>query len=413
MSLVRIVTATIMTFVLLAAPKPAQDVWPVGTHRLVLDCPGGPLPFGVTLDAMSGSLAGWLHNGKERIRIPSVKWDVDDLVLSFPHYASRIELKVDHAKKRLSGIWSKVRGEGKVATMKVASVPLKTRFAVDARDVDPSWVDGRWSVKFASSDDPAVGIFKSSREQPYECEGTFLTTLGDYRYLAGNVDGDVMRLSCFDGAHAFLFHARRLPGLRMAGDFWSSANWHEGWTARRDDEASLPDGWKLTKWTDEADLDGARFKDLKGELRSLNDAEFRGKARIIEVFGSWCPNCHDHGAYMADLHRRYGPKGLKILGLAFEHTTDHERSVRQVEIFRRRHGATFPVLVAGLSDKKAATRALALLDRVRSYPTTIFIDGNDRVRGVYQGFSGPATGEAHRVLRARFEDLIERMLAGK
>jgi len=398
---------------LITVALPSQDIWPIGRHRLVLDCPGGPLPFGVLIDASGGRLRGWLLNGKERIDIPNVRWDVDDLVLEFPHFDSKVALTVNHSEKTLSGSWSKVRGAGKVATMKVRSVASPTRFQTDARKTDPTWVNGRWAVTFASSKDPAVGIFTASAKAPFECGGTFLTTLGDYRYLAGNVVGEVMKLSCFDGAHAFLFHGRRRPGGVMTGDFWSSASWHEGWTARRDDDAALPDGWKLTRWADDADLGAAKFKDLRGELRSLDDPEFRGKARIIEVFGSWCPNCHDHGAYMADLHRRYKGRGLKILGLAFEHTDDHERSARQVEVFRKRHGADFPVLVAGLSDKKLATASLALLDRVRSYPTTIFIDGEDRIRGVYQGFSGPATGAAHERLKARFESLIEQMLAGK
>ena len=48
---------------------------------------------------------------------------------------------------------------------------------------------------------------------------------------------------------------------------------------------------------------------------------------------------------------------------------------------------------------------------MRSFPTTIFVDRRGQVRGVYQGWSGPATGEAHARLRRRFEALVEELLA--
>ena len=54
--------------------------------------------------------------------------------------------------------------------------------------------------------------------------GTFLTETGDYRYLEGVVDGDSLKLSCFDGSHAFLFHAA-LDQDSFRGRFWSGTHW--------------------------------------------------------------------------------------------------------------------------------------------------------------------------------------------
>ena len=397
---------------IIACGARAQEAWPMGRHALAIECPGGELPFGLILDAAGGRLRGWIENGPERIEIPRVTWD-DELVLDFTHYDSQVVLRVDSREKRLHGTWTKVRGAGKASRMKVVTSTSPSRFPVSAAAHDPSWIDGRWAVRFASSEDPAVGLFTAAKSPPYAVTGTFMTTLGDYRYLAGNVDRGVTRLSCFDGAHAFLFHMRSGADGTMSGDFWSSGTWHEKLSGKRDASARLPDCWKLTSWIEGADLSKVTFTDLDGKQRSLDDPAFQGKARLIEVFGTWCPNCHDHGAYMAELHRRYADKGLRVLGLAFEHTDDHARSARQVKAFRERHGARFPVLIAGLSDKDKATDRLGLLDRIRSYPTTIFMDGAGRIRGVHQGFSGPATREAHDRLRRRFESLIEDMLASK
>ena len=197
----------------------------------------------------------------------------------------------------------------------------------------------------------------------------------------------------------------------LKGDFWSRDSWHDTWTARRDPDAELPDAYLQTTWNKKVDLAALKFPDLKGKMRSLADPAFAGKARIIEVFGTWCPNCNDAVQYLAALHDKYKNRGLSIVGLAFEHTGDFERDARQVRRFAEHHGATYPMLVAGLSDKELASKAFPLMDRVRSYPTTIFLHADGRVRAVHTGYTGPATGSAYQELRAKFESLIEELLA--
>jgi len=399
----------------LSAPALGQSAFPMGSHRMALQSPGGDLPFRMSLEGDGkGNLEVWIGNGSERIRVPEV---VDDrqLVLRFPHYDSELRLDVDRGAATIHGEWIKRRGAQKQTRMKVVHRGFGPRFDLPKASGPIDWPVGRYAVTFARSKDPAVGEFRipAGPARHWNCEGTFLTTLGDYRYLAGNSNNRTMKLSCFDGAHAFLFHAERQDDGSLRGDFWSSDSWHETWTGKRDARAELPDGWKQTRWRDEAKLGDATFRDFDGNAVSLDGKRFAGKPRVIEVFGSWCPNCHDHGAYMAELHQRYGDQGLQIVGVAFEHDDDFARSVRQVKTFVNRHGAEFPILIGGLSNKGKATASLGLLDRVRSFPTTIFVDKRGRVRGIYQGWSGPATGAAHTRLRERFEALIEQLLAEK
>ena len=77
---------------------------------------------------------------------------------------------------------------------------------------------------------------------------------------------------------------------------------------------------------------------------------------------------------------------------------------------RHRHKIEYPLLIAGLSDKKAATRSLPILDRVRAFPTTIFLHRSGRIRAIHTGFTGPATGGAYRKLQHEFESIIEELL---
>ena len=397
-----------------------------GAWRCVLTSPGGDLPFELELIVEGGNasaggpkLSAWIINGSERISIPEVRFINDkgsqtpgELILSIDYYDSTIRAKLSDDGKRLDGQWQK-QGRGD----SVSTIPFHAKHGYSPRFIrktdsltTPSThkINGRWSVKFEQNDDPAIGLFRSSSDGA--TTGTFMTTTGDYRFLAGDFDGQRLRLSCFDGAHAFLFHARLLADGTLAGDFWSRDSWHDKWTARRNENAKLPDAFSQTKWDDSVTLGDISFPDVDGQPHSLMDKSFEGKARILVVFGTWCPNCHDASDYLVELHQRYHKMGLSIVGLAFELTGDFKRDARQVKKYVKKHGIEYPVLLAGVADKNKAGEALPMLDKLRSYPTTIFLTGDGKVRAVHTGFTGPATGEEYRDLRNKFESTIETLL---
>ena len=340
--------------------------------------------------------------------LPIVKRD-DSIQIFFDHYDSDLMLEGDMWQSGMTGRWSKYRGENELAVIDARARPNVSlgRFnEVQELSVD---FEGRWLVNFASSESSAIGVFEVNENQI--ASGTFMTTTGDYRYLAGRVDGNLMRLSTFDGAHAFLFHARMQDDGTIEGDFWSGNWWHETWTAVRDDNAALPDAFEQTVVADEDALDDMVFKNLQGEPTRVLDVldESNAPARIIEIFGTWCPNCSDAGRELVSLREQYGDD-LAVVGLAFEVTEDFDRSVQQVKHHHEHIGTDWPILIAGLSDKEKASQSLPVLDKVRSYPTLIFLDRNNEVKGVYSGFSGPATGDAYTKQRERFEALIESMI---
>ena len=406
--------ATLLLSFAAAISSPVESMTqqePVGDWQLFLDVGTQAnqleLPFRVTIQRRDvgdkSELQAEIVNGSERIPVGPILWKQPQLTIEIPHYASRLVLEYEPALETLRGQWWKRRGRDQEAKLACHG----SRRSAD-EGADPTRYLGRWVVRFADSEDPAVAVFvrDSSANQ---VQGTFLTTTGDYRYLAGKVVDGKLRLSCFDGAHAFLFEAQEHDG-HLTGSF-HSGNWYQTtWTATPDAQASLPDAFAQTEWTDKVQLDELSFPDLQGRLVSLADPDLAGKCQIIEVFGSWCPNCHDAGEYLTELNQKYKGKGLSIVGLAFELTGDFAIDSAQVQKFKDRNGTEYPVLIAGTADKAEATRQLQVLDRVRSYPTFIFLDRNQKVKAIYSGFSGPATGPAHRKMRSQFESLIEGML---
>jgi hypothetical protein len=53
---------------------------------------------------------------------------------------------------------------------------------------------------------------------------------------------------------------------------------------------------------------------------------------------------------------------------------------------------------------------MPVLDRVKSYPTFIFVGARGEVLAIYTGFSGPATGLAYQELQDQFEKIVRKAL---
>lgn len=400
---------------------PAAEL--VGDWRAVLASPGGDLPFTLQIgrDA-SGDLYATAVNGAEEAPFSSVTLEGDRVVLDIDWYDSTIEARLSGEARRLDGQWRKTVPEGVSSLAFSAVKDERRRFlpAVNTSEVSaaapavPS-VDGSWAVVFTDDEgtQKALGELHQTGDR---ITGTFLTPTGDYRFLEGEYRYGLLRLSTFDGAHAFLFEARARADGTLAGDFWSRDNYHATWTARRleterNAASVLPDPYDLVHLTDRGRRFDFRFPDLDGRPVSLSDERFRGKVVLVNIFGSWCPNCNDEAALLAEWYRRYHDRGLEVVGLAFEHAGDPERDARVVRRYARRHGIDYPLLLAGTSDKIGAAETLRHLDRVVAYPTTVFIGRDGEVRRIHSGFAGPGTGEHHERLVRELEALIESLLA--
>jgi len=394
-----------------AAAPGARALPLAGDWRGSLASPGGPLTFGIDVtETEGGGLTAALRNGDEVRPAGTVTRVKGGVVIEVPPYRSRLFAEVSEGGAALVGRWERDLGDGYRAVLPFAAVhgaPEAPDAELPEAAVDA--LSGRWSVDFADDDEVAVGIFDVRSDGT--ASGTFLTTLGDYRYLEGRASERGIALACFDGAHAFLFVAALRDDGSLQGDFWSRDSYHDTWTAVRDDDAALPDDFALTAWTGATDLGDLRFEDLQGDLRALDDPAFLADARLLVAFGTWCPNCQDLTEALKDLREAH--PDLSIVGIAFELGEDPERWREAVRGYVDHHGIDWPVLLGGTADKGAASAALPVLDRLRAYPTTVFMDRSGTVTAVHTGFSGPATGDRHDLLMERFEAEISALEGGR
>jgi peroxiredoxin len=380
----------------------------MGIYRVVLQVPGGDLPFGLELAEEGAATVGYLINGKERLKLTEVSIVGTHLEIRMPGYETR--LTADASGDQLQGeiFLDKLRGKDQHIPLHAT---LGERYRFFAGAAAPSAdLSGRWAVTLVDDggkSELAVGEFEQLHDV---LTGTFLTDSGDQRFLAGQVKDDELYLSTFDGAHVFLYKAKIIDGT-LAGDYWSGLAYHEKWTAKRDATAALPDAYSLTAMRGGSQQFDFAFPDLTGKNVTSQDAQFRGKVLIVALAGSWCPNCHDEAAFLAPLYQQYRSKGLEIVSLMFEHFGDFPRAVAATQRFRRNYGIEYTTLIAGISDKDEAAKKLPMLDRVYAFPTTIFIDRKGHVRKIHTGFSGPATGEHYTQFVNEVRATLEQLLA--
>ena len=79
----------------------------------------------------------------------------------------------------------------------------------------------------------------------------------------------------------------------------------------------------------------------------------------------------------------------------------------------KRYGVDYEVLMTGLSGKDRASESLPFLNGIVAFPTTIILDRKHKVKTIYTGFSGPATGKEYENYKSKTESLITELLLKK
>jgi peroxiredoxin len=390
-----------------AAPGVNNDV-KMGTYRVVLQTPGGELPFGLELAQKDSKPVGYLINGQERLLLSEVKIAGSHLEIRMPGYEN--VLKADAAGNQLQGEIYLVKPNEKNQHVPLRATLGDTYRFFKTPASDNADVSGRWAVKFIDDSgvpEEALGEFSQSHDT---VSGTILTTTGDHRYLAGQVKGDELYLSTFDGAHVFLYKAKIGADGGLVGDWWSGLAFHEKWVGKRDAAAKLPDAYGMTAMRAGVKQFDFAFPDLDGKTVSSKDPQFRGKVLIVALAGSWCPNCHDEAAFLEPLYKDYRGKGLEIVSLQFEHFGDFPRAAEATKRFRQHYGIEYTTLIAGISDKDEAAKKLPMLQSFVAFPTTVFIDRKGNVRKIHTGYTGPATGDHYVQFVTEVKSTLDQLL---
>lgn len=349
-----------------------------------------------------------IKNADERITVDEITIKGDSVNFKVPVFDTefRTVLKGD----TLVGVWiNNYRKEKNRIPFKAVYNDFR-RFPFNPGKANP-YFEGNWEVTFSpgtKDSSKAIGVFHHIEQTDY-LTGTFLTETGDYRYLEGMKTGSAMYLSCFDGSHAFLFIAKRYNDT-IKGEFYSAAHWQEDWQAVQNPNFKLRNADEITFLKNKDDKLNFAFPNLNKKIISINDKKFENKPLIIQVMGSWCPNCMDESAYLSSIYKQYNKKGLEIIALAFEKTNDSDKAIKQVTRLKDRFKIDYEILITGLTGKEKASETLSALNKISAFPTTLFLNKHHQVVNIKTGFSGPATGKDYETFKQQTEALILNLL---
>lgn len=402
------------TFFIASCSSKKEMTLKVGTWKAELSSNRNvKIPFIFNVKSHEGIYSIEVINAEEKLLVDNLEFIGDSLKITMPFFDSEFMFSV--YEDSLVGRWTKVYDTFKVEMPAKAYYNSKDRFLVKDKKVNPAFV-GTWATTFYSEDKTdstyAVAEFRMVDNKIY---GTFLTSSGDYRFLEGLTDGNKLHLSTFDGSHAYYFYAELTNGNTefVNGKFYSGLNSFESWKAKFDISARLPDADSLTFLKDGYDKIDFKFKNIEGKEISLNDDAYKNKVVLVQILGSWCPNCMDETNYLVPYYREMKNAGLEIIGLCYERSEDVQVATKNIANLKRRLDIPYQLLIAGTNKKGNVNQTLPMLKNFIGYPTLIIIDKKGKVRKIHTGYSGPATGKHYVEFKSEFESFINLLLAEK
>jgi thiol-disulfide isomerase/thioredoxin len=348
--------------------------------------------------------AATLVNGEERINVPDLSINGDSISLKMPRYDSEF-IGTLTSNNQFEGEWINYQKDNYSLPF-VAEHTSEAAWEYKAAENSSRKYDIRFSPD-TEDEYPAIGVFTGDNGL---ATGTFLTETGDYRYLQGTIDNNEMTLSCFDGAHMFLFKASIAGDSLNNGSFYSGKHWSEPWEGVRNELATLTHPDSLTYLLPEYSTLEFEVNNTAGEPSLFNKDFFQDKITIVQIFGTWCPNCYDENIFYKELYADYNDRGLQIIPVAFERTDDFDNHVKAVNEQFQELQMPYQAYIGGKASKKLAGELFHQVNDIISFPTSFFIDRSGTVRRIHTGFYGPGTGRYYTDYTENTRHYIEQLL---
>jgi thiol-disulfide isomerase/thioredoxin len=136
-----------------------------------------------------------------------------------------------------------------------------------------------------------------------------------------------------------------------------------------------------------------RLPDYQG--RPVRFQELDADLVLIDFWGTWCGPCLQSIPHLVELQNRFGPRRLKVVGIAYEQGPAEGRTAALASTVRRL-GINYPVLV-GPSDGSCPLQAAL---HVQAYPTMVLVDRHGRILWRDQGATPTTLARLDRVVAA-------------
>jgi len=358
-----------------------------------------------------GETVLYIINSDERIRVSPVTVTNDSVNFSMPVFESTFKSK-RNADGSLQGIWIKGTS-GDFQHWPFFAFPNQNYRFIKNQGSAVQNVSGKWDVTITRANGTPRKAVAEFEQMGDKLVGSFLTPSGDYRFLEGVVTGDSLKLSTFDGAHAYTFYAKITGAEKISGGVYLSGfNGKETWSAVKNNDVKEPQQEQPTKLKQGESKLNFTFNDLEGKPVSINDARFKNKVVVVQIMGSWCPNCLDETKFLSEFYNNNRNRGVEIISLAYEYSTDIERSRKSLSKFQKLLNVQYPMLITGVTstDEQKTEKTLPQLTPIRAFPTSIFLDRKGNVREIHSVFYGPGTKQYFEEYKKVFSAIVDGLL---
>jgi thiol-disulfide isomerase/thioredoxin len=362
---------------------------------------GVEVPFRFELAGAGANIKGSFFNGDERLTSTAGHFDNGSLALTWDYFASRLEASLKDGA--LEGTYTQARR----AEHAVYAFHARRSETQHSSQNAPS-IAGLWTIPNNSPKGEQAWRF-IVHQSGADVSAAILRVDGDTGALTGTYRDGKFVLSHFSGVRPLLLEL----SLASDGSLDILENRKSKLTAVRAEQAhakGVPDPADPTRHTSVKDVSEPfrfSFPDLNGRLVSNTDPRFNGKVVLVNITGSWCPNCHDEAPFLAALYKKYRDQGLEIVALSFEEG-DQLKDPTRLRAFIQRYGIEYTVLLGG--EPGDATAKLTQAVNWNSWPTTFFLARDGRVRGVHAGFPSSASGDLYRQAKDEFTSRVESLL---
>jgi thiol-disulfide isomerase/thioredoxin len=403
----RVLPAAVL-FASLAFPRPAAAQSVAGQWEGTVVVDNMTVPFRIDITGKANKLEAAFINGDERVTSSRGMQVKDAVELDFDQYAETLRGNLEGGE--LKGIIAGKFGPGPRSDLAFEAhryVPQPNPPAVTVPEIG-----GLWEIEVKSPKGEDAWRF-IVRQTGADVSAAILRVDGDTGALTGRFRDGKFVLSHFSGERPYLMEA----ALRSDGSLAITLHDYTGarvLPAYRPADArakGLPEPTDPAQHTRVADPTKPfefSFPDISGRTISNKDARFLGKVVLVNITGSWCPNCHDEAPFLAQLYDKYRYRGLEVVALDFEEP-EQIADLTRLRWFVQHYGIHYTVLVGG--DPDDVNKKIPQLVNLNSWPTTVFIGRDGRVKSVHAGFASPASGDLNGQLEVEFSARVEALLA--
>jgi thiol-disulfide isomerase/thioredoxin len=379
----------------------AQTSSPAGVWDASVVVNAVEIPFRFEITGSGAALTGSFFDGELKMTSTGGRLEGARVVLPFDQYGATVDATWNG--DTLTGQYDRgTRG---------APYPFSAkRAASTARStVQAPNIDGLWTIPTDSSKGESAWRF-IVRQSGADVSAAILRVDGDTGSVNGSYKDGKFTLSHFSGARPLLLEVTPAADgtLSIVQNGRTKMVAVRAEEARAKNIAEPTDPSKHTRMKDPSARFAFSFPSLDGRTVTEADPKFKNKVVLVNIGGSWCPNCHDEAPFLGELYRKYRSQGLEIVLLSFEEAAQLEKPTR-LRAFIKRYGIEYTVLVAG--EPGQLNEKVPQAENLNAFPTTFVLGRDGRVRGVHAGFASPAAGAFHEQTKKEISDEVERLLA--